>query len=427
MIRLRKPRARRSPRPSLWGIPVACMAAALVLAPLVRWLDDQTRWTLLGFGIEGARAVLGSLASSLLTFMVFAFSILLLAVQIATGLLTPRIMNRLMEGRLTRATVGMIAFAWVYSIAALGRVEDRVPQLPVALGIVLSLISVGLFLHLVQSAIKNMRPVTILTGLARDTLAVIDAVYPDRFSRGGGEHAALEPHHEAARRTLHYQGPASAVLALDIARLVDIAKRADCWIEIVPQVGDFISPGDDLFRLRGPGADAVGESELKQCVWFGPERTLEQDPAFGFRVIVDIASKALSPAINDPTTGVLAIDQLHHLLGVLGERQLDTGVVRDAAGRARLVYRTPDWEDFVTLAATEIRHFGATSAQVTRRLQAMFDQLLRTVPAQRREAIATQASLLQLTIEGAYANPQDRILALRGDTQGIGSRQPGQG
>ena len=121
---------------------------------------------------------------------------------------------------------------------------------------------------------------------------------------------------------------------------------------------------------------------------------------------MDIASKALSPAINDPTTGVLAIDQLHHLLHLLGQRQLDTGVVRDSSGEVRLVYRTPCWEDFVTLAVTEIRLYGATSPQVTRRLQAMFEHLVQVVPAERSEALRKEMALLRRTIDTGVRRPR---------------------
>ena len=96
--------------------------------------------------------------------------------------------------------------------------------------------------------------------------------------------------------------------------------------------------------------------------------------------MVDIASKGLSPAINDPTTAVLAIDQIHHLLRNVGSRHLDDERVRDAAGRVRLVYRTPAWEDFVQLAVTEIRHFGGESIQIARRLRAMLENLIQTLP-----------------------------------------------
>jgi uncharacterized membrane protein len=166
----------------------------------------------------------------------------------------------------------------------------------------------------------------------------------------------------------------------------------------------------------------VDERELRDSVALEVERTMEQDPAFGLRIIVDIASKALSPAINDPTTGVLAIDQLHHLLSLVSRRQLDTGVVRDATGEVRLVYRTPDWEDFVTLAATELRIYGATNPQVTRRLRAMYDQLLRVVPTERAEALRHEVAMLEATLESAWASPLDRAIAGASDLQGFGSR-----
>ncbi len=124
----------------------------------------------------------------------------------------------------------------------------------------------------------------------------------------------------------------------------------------------------------------------------GQERTLEQDPALAFRIMVDIASKGLSPAINDPTTAVLAIDQIHHLLRNVGGRHLDDERVRDAAGRVRLVYRTPAWEDFVQLAVTEIRQFGGASIQIARRLRAMLENLIQTLPAKRARCCARNCS-----------------------------------
>src|SRR4029453_930066 len=131
-------------------------------------------------------------------------------------------------------------------------------------------------------------------------------------------------------------------------------------IELAPQVGDFVATGDPLFRVFQGGASLPSET-LEESVAGGQERTLEQDPTFAFRILVDIASKGLSPAINDPTTAVLALDQIHHLLRSVGVRSLADGRVRDADGKLRLVYRTPDWIDFVKLAVTEIRHFGGTS------------------------------------------------------------------
>jgi uncharacterized membrane protein len=424
MKRYRIGRVRRQfGQASLWLISAACMAAALLAAPFVRWIDDRTRWTLLGFAPDGARAVLGALAASLLTFIVFAFSLLLLAAQMASGQFTPRMVARVFEDRLTKLTVGAFVFSWVYAIAALGRVEDRVPQLPVAAAILMSMVSLGLFLFLMQSSVKILRPVTMLTDVARDTRQVIETLYPAEFSSDGIKATGPRLDPAQARKIVRHPGRSGAVLSFDPGRLVRIASRTDCVVEIVPEVGDFLATGEPLFRLYGPGAETVSPRDLRRCVALGPERTLEQDPAFGFRIVVDIASKALSPGINDPTTAVLAIDQLHHLLLVLGTRQLDAGVLRDGSGAVRLVYRTPDWEDFVTLTATEIRLYGATSPQIGRRLQAMFEHLLRTAPADRAPALKKEVSLLARTIERSYADPEDRAQALHADLQGFGSRQ----
>ena len=410
-------------RSSLWPVPIGFMLAGLLAAPVIRWLDDQTRWTLMGFGTEGARIVVGSLASSLLTIIVFAFSILLLAVQMASGQLSPRIIARVFENTLTKLTIGAFVFTWVYTLAAVARVEERVPQLSILLAILLSLASVGLFFHLVQSASESLRPVKTLTDVAHDTRAVIESVYPSKFSDTGREASGPTPSSIAAVRTIAHRARSGVVLAFDVRGLAHLASETDCTIELVPMAGDFLATGDDLFRLHGKGATAVDAEILFDRVALGSERTLRQDPAFGFRIIVDIASKALSAAINDPTTAVLAIDQLHHLLHLLGQRQLDTGVVRDASGLTRLVYRTPDWEDFVTLAATEIRIYGAQSPQVTRRLQAMLDGLLPSVPAERRAALDEQIAALRRTVNAAYLDPNDRAMAIRGDLQGFGSAE----
>jgi uncharacterized membrane protein len=209
-------------------------------------------------------------------------------------------------------------------------------------------------------------------------------------------------------------------LAFDIRGLVSIAQRADCIIELVPQVGDFLAAGDPLFRIY-QGRTSLAEDDLRQSVAVGQERTMEQDPALAFRILVDIASKGLSPAINDPTTAVLAIDQIHHLLRNVGGRHLDDERVRDAAGRTRLVFRTPAWEDFVQLAVTEIRQFGGPSIQIARRLRAMLENLIETLPETRAAVLRHELSLLQRSVQRFFADPEDRAMADVGDFQGVGS------
>ena len=208
------------------------------------------------------------------------------------------------------------------------------------------------------------------------------------------------------------------MLAFDVSGLVALGTRHDCVIELAPQVGNFVAPGDPLFKVIG--ASDLPLSSLFDSIALGAERTMEQDPAFALRVIVDIASKGLSPAINDPTTAVLAIDQIHHLLRHVGRRRLDNEKVKDAAGRVRLIYRTPDWEDFVVLAVTEIRQFGGASIQIARRLRAMLENLIATLPAARAEPLRRELQLLKKSAERFFHDPEDRALADESDSQGMG-------
>ena len=150
---------------------------------------------------------------------------------------------------------------------------------------------------------------------------------------------------------------------------------------------------------------------------------MEQDPTFAFRILVDIASKGLSPAINDPTTAVLAIDQIHHLLRNVGGRRLDDERVRDEKGSLRLAYRTPDWEDFVQLAVTEIRQFGGASIQIARRLRAMLESLIQALEEQRAVLLHQELKLLHRSAERFFAEPEDRALAGVSDFQGVGGKQ----
>jgi len=418
-------RVRKYVRSSLFLAPVASIALALAVAPIVRAIDDATRWEIFGFASGGAAAVVSGLSSSLLALIVFAFSILLLAIQIAGGQLSPRVIARIFRMRLLKTTVSAFVFSYTYSLAALSRIGDRVPQLPVALAIATCVASLGIFIYLVQRIGEAFRPGTVMTSVAAETRRVIDAMYPHPFSPEGGDHARLSLDTGRPDRVVVQKKASGVLLAFDVEGLRDAAARFGGVVELVPQVGDFVAVGDPLFRLYGPGASAADEEDLRSRVALGIERTMEQDPAFGFRIIVDIASKALSPAINDPTTGVLAADQLHHLLSLLSRRQLDTGVVRDASLSARLVYRTPDWEDFVTLAATELRIYGATNPQVTRRLRAMYDQLLRVVPPERAEALRREMALLEETIESSWSSARDREIAGAHDSQGFGGRARG--
>lgn len=408
-------------RHSVWLPPLLGIVAALLIDRLVRWADDRLGWTATMVGPEGARAVLSTLASSMMTFIVFVFSILLVAVQLASAQLSPRIISTIYQDRVFKFSLSVFVFAFAFTIAVLSRIEDSVPKLSMWLAAYSSVAYIGIFLYMIDHVGKSLRPVSILTRIGRLGHEVIERVYPHRLEASvvadTPTNVALPPV-DASSRTVA-STHSGVVLAFDPAGLVDLARRDDCLIEFVPQVGDFVAHGAPLFRLYRGGA-GIADRELCHSVAIGPERTMEQDPEFAFRVIVDIAAKALSPAINDPTTAVLAVDQLHHLLQSVGIRQLDTGRVHDEAGRLRLAYRTPDWENFVGLANTEIRQYGKDSIQIARRMRAMLEKLIEVVPPQRAAPLRKELELLSRGVERNFHDPEDRLRAASADSLGVG-------
>ena len=407
---------------SLWLPPMlTVVVVVVVVAPLIRWLDHETSWSWFNFTPDGARAVLGAFTSSMLTFVVFVSSSLLIVVQLASAQLTPRIIAMVFADWRLKWVLSTFTFAYTYTVAVSGRIEDTVPQLPVAFAIVCNLACIAVFFWFVQWLGGSLRPIAVLKLVADEGRKVIESVYPESFTLAE-EQPGWSPAPENEVSIVQYLGSSGVVLVFDHGDLLALAEGADIVIELVPQVGDFVAHGDPLFRVRN-GARPIDAGALLACVAVGSERTMEQDPRFAFRIMVDIANKALSPAINDPTTAVLTLDQIHHLLMYVGRRRLDAGQTRDAQGRLRLCYGTPDWPDFVSLATTEIRHYGASSMQVARRLQAMLKHLLRVLPDARKPALQQELVLLHRAIQRSFPDEEDRALCQVGDLQGIGSSE----
>ncbi|HSQ54518.1 MAG TPA: DUF2254 domain-containing protein [Gemmata sp.] len=394
------------------------LAAALVFAPFVRWLDQGTSHVIFGYGPESARLVLGALAGSMLTFIVFVLSATLIVVQLAAGQLTPRIVAMVFAMPWVRITLGLFTFTYAYTLAALGRIEDQVPHLLIGIAVILNLGCILGFYFFVQNLSYGLRSTSMMQLVADRGLRVIEQVYPRKYNGTIPEQPEKEMLVER-EVVIDYAKRSGVVLAFSAPDLVRIATEADTVIELIPQVGDFVATGDPLYRLS-PGRKPVTSESLHACVAVGAERTLEQDPRFVFRILVDIASRALSPAVNDPTTAVLVLDQIHNLLLFLGRRHLDEGLIRGVDGQVRLIHGTPDWHDFVILAVSEIRQFGEASLQVDRRLRAMLEHLIETLPEVRGAPLREELALLGRGVERRFSDVEDRKRAVIGDYQGVG-------
>jgi uncharacterized membrane protein len=340
-------------------------------------------------------------------------------VQVASGQYTPRIIaTTLLNDNVIRFTVGLFVFSLLFAVQALNRTETRVLQLTILITGILGILCLAAFLFLIDYAARLLRPVSLVRRIGQEGLAVLRSVYPEILDPAQ-VNPPVVPSVDPVQRTVPHQNSSAIVLAIDVPSLLAFAEKTKGVIELVPRVGDFVGKDEPLFQLRGVAAQ-ISDQDLRGTVIFGSERTLEQDPLFALRILVDIAIKALSAAINDPTTAVLAIDQLHRLLRLAGRRTLRTDYVKNRSGELRVIFRKPKWTDFVQLAFTEIRFCGAGNIQIARRLRAMIINLQNTLPVERHPALQQEAELLDRTIEKLYPFPEDLALARIPDTQGLG-------
>ena len=413
-------RAHSYSRSALWIVPFFAIPLVLVLVPIIRWVDGWMNWNFFGLTQAGAQALYQTVITLTLSFLVFTFGSLLVAIQIAGGQLTPRIIaTTLLRDNVVRYTVGLFVFALMFAIMALNRLEGSTPGIVTFLTAMLGIVCMVAFLFLIDYSARLLRPISILARVADQGLDVIKAVYPEPVPQDAdqpGEPVALP---ESPRRVVTNSERSQIAIAVDLDALLREARRARGVIEFAPEIGDFVSVDEPLFILYG-GATAIDDQKLLTAVALGPERTMQQDPLFAFRILVDIALKALSPAINDPTTGVCALDQVHRLLRAVGKRQLRGEVIADGLGQPRLIYRTPNWEDFVHISCNEIRFSGANNTQIARRMRAMIDNLVETLPPHRGVALIAERDRLDQVIKIHYPIPADLALASVPDSQGLG-------
>ena len=405
---------------TLWFVPFVALLLYVLVARAVDIFQsifvDMPLWP---WGMSGARTVLETIVTLTLTFIVFTFGSLLVAIQVASGQLTPRIIaTALLRDKVIRLTVGFFIFTLLFSVGLLGRLESTAPFFLVGIAGVLGFCCVTAFLYLIDHAARLLRPISIARRIGDMGIHVIETVYPN-VVRDGDVRPATHRMLEAPTRTIPHRGTSGIVLAVNLKALIREAKRSDVVIELTQRVGNFVGSGEPIVRVYGEAA-TIDEDRILRNVAFGPERTIEQDATFALRIIVDIAIKALSKAINDPTTAVLAIDQLQRLLRTVGGCHLHDEQIMDGTGRLRVIFPTPNWDDFVQLAFREIRLYGAENFQVARRLRAMVNNLVEVLPESRCPALRVELDLLDRTLEKLYTLDEDLAVARVPDTQGLG-------
>lgn len=369
--------------------------------------------------ISAATAIYSSIASGMIALTAIVFSLTFVMVQFSATAYSPRLVLWIARDPMMSHALGIFTATFLYALAALVGVDrygsGKVPYVSVVAVVILLLASVGMFIGLVQRiGLLQVNRMLIFTG--DRGRQVIETLYPaSKPAAGLSDDFRSLP----SAQTLFHHGRPRSIQAFDVTALLDLAKKSGAVIEMAAAVGDTVVELTPLLRVYGIGRP-IAERNLLNGVEFGDERTFEQDPKYAIRLLVDIAIKALSPAINDPTTAVQSLDQIEDLLLRLGRRHLEIGRYCDSEGKLRLVAHFPTWDDLLRLAFDEICAYGATSVQVMRRMNALVADLTHAVPEERHPALRYWEKRLESTIARSFPDSEERMEASREDRQGLG-------
>ena len=415
-------RLRRYLRESLWVIPLVGGAVGwfggLASTDLSGISDLSTRWQ---YSASTAEAVLAAVVAASVGLVGFVVTVSVLIVQMATGTFSARYMRIFYRDWAFKAVLAVLIGAFTFSYTLMRAVEaDDVPNLGVTLAGAFLGLGVLLFVIFLDRAIHRLRPVAVAALVAAAGRRALREVL-EEAARGDAPAvvpAPYTPPGEPARVVRMVRG--GAIQAIDFRGLGTWARDNDSLVVLRHPVGDFVSAGAVLIELYGrdPGPDA--EERLRSMVALGVERTIEQDPAFAVRIMVDIAIRALSPAVNDPTTAVQVLDHLEDLLRLVGQTDLSDRAAPLEDMETGLVVPVRRWQDYLALSVTEIREYGHSSIQVVRRLRAMLEELADSVLLERREAVVLELERLDDAVAREWGQTVDIDLAGRADRQGIG-------
>ncbi|MFI1015052.1 DUF2254 domain-containing protein [Streptomyces sp. NPDC020965] len=430
-------RSRRRPRPfsplrehlrdTLWFAPTTGLLGAVLLWWAASALDHEIVVSLRDAGAyaelrdlvgitEDAKAVVTTISSAMMTFVGVVFSISLVAVQMASGQLTPRVVRIFVRSRISKLTLTVFLATFLFSLLVLTSYESEtdprritsVPLIQSLLTMALVALSLLLFIAYVSSTLRLMQVGPLVDRIAWESVRALA-----RQPVGDAEPVALGP--ENGR--VPHRGRAGVLRDVHVAALVRAARRHGVVLRLIPRIGDFIVSGAPVLAVH----DGAAKPRVPgYAVSVGTERTFHQDFAFGLRQLSDIALRALSPAVNDPTTATQCLDRIVQLLSAVVREPLGTVRHRDRGGAVRLVQSVPTWADLVDLALTEIRVAAATSPQVSRRLMAAINDLLTLVPEERAEPLLRHRALLVQSVVRAVPDAAEREFALVPDRQGIG-------
>jgi uncharacterized membrane protein len=411
---------------SLWFLPTALTVAAAVLAPLMVLVDQRLLsaeevgryWWLFGGSPEGARGVLVAIAGSLITVTGVVFSITIVALQLASSQFTPRVLQNFTGDRGNQLVLGVFVGTFTYTLLLLRTVRAPVddgaagfvPAAGVTVAVALALVSIGLLIYYINHVATWIEASTIVDRVVGDTLHVIR----NRFPEAEAEDAPDEVSGEGDAAQLP-AGPTAEVLSkrsgyvqiVELGRLVELADDEGLVVRVEVAVGAFVLSGQRIASVwpRLAAGEEVVDA-VRGAFSFGHRRTLPHDAELGLLQLSDIAVKALSPGINDPTTAMMALDRAAELVVELGVRRRRESM-RGRDGTLRLLVPTLHFERVVDVAFSQARRYGGHDPALLVHLAGVVGQVARRVGAPQRRVLGNLLAAVEEQARIDLRHPAD--------------------
>jgi uncharacterized membrane protein len=414
---------REALRTTFWLVPTILVVVAALLF-LVTFRIDLAAYhhqLTLPFWIrtensDAGRQVLIAIAAAVITVIGVVFSITILALTLASQQFGPRMMRNFVRDWGNQLTLGIFVGTFVYSVLALGSITGEfVPHLSIAVAEALLLVDLGVLIYFIHHIAKSIQLPEVIAGIARDLTRAIDSEFPlldpDRepsSERNVGRSVAELSQLLDQRGVIVPSGTSGYLQFVGYAQLVEIAVRTDSVIRLHHRPGHFIATGQTLATVWPGGAGGQVALALSKAHVSGPHRTLMQDPVFAIDQLVEIAIRALSPAVNDTFTALTCIDWLSAGLSQVSSRPLVEGIYRDRFGRVRLIETDPSYARMVNRAFDKIRQSSAgMPAVIIRMLDSLSSVAFSTVTSEQRDVLIRQAEMILQSAEISVSEAND--------------------
>jgi uncharacterized membrane protein len=416
---------RETLRTTLWLIPTVLVIVAVGLFALTYSVDQAAYrgdLTLPGWVINGsadaARQILTALAAAMITVVGLVFSITIVALTLTSTQFGPRMLRNFVRDRGTQVTLGAFVATFVYAVLALGSIShgargDFVPHLSITVALGLVLASLGVLIYFIHHIAKSIQLPEVIASIARDLSSAIDSeVATAARPESSDVEAGLSMSELLTRMEqtgADVRAPRSGYLQfVAYDTLVGIASENDAVIQLLFRPGHFVVEGLPLATVwPGTAASSVARA-LKRSHVTGPHRTLTQDLAFAIDQLVEIAIRALSPAVNDTFTALTCIDWLGDGLCKISLRWNPRRVHRDHAGNVRVIAAEVRYERFVERAFDKIRQAGrGMPAVMIRQLDALTKVMQYATTDAHRAALLAQADMILESSEDAIPARSD--------------------